>query len=121
MLGRAPHLGEGDALTEQPAQRDVPYPDPRQQPWPGFALAASAAVEHLEELLALDLWLVTAVRDGAQTVVAAAGAWSPAAPPGGHLRVAGLVLHADGRAGGAGRRARRHRRPGLRRGRRRAA
>jgi GGDEF domain-containing protein len=78
----APHLGEGDALTEQPAQRDVPYPDPRLLPWPGFALAASAAVEHLEELLALDLWLVTAVRDGAQTVVAAAGAWSPAAAPG---------------------------------------
>jgi GGDEF domain-containing protein len=32
--------------------------------------------------VALDLWLVTAVRDGVQTVVAAAGAWSPAAPPG---------------------------------------
>jgi diguanylate cyclase len=39
-------------------------------------------VQHLEELLALDLWLVTAVRDGSQTVVAAAGAWSAAAPPG---------------------------------------
>ncbi len=32
--------------------------------------------------MALDLWLVTAVRDGTQTVVAAAGAWSPHAPPG---------------------------------------
>ena len=32
--------------------------------------------------MALDLWLVTAVRDGVQTVVAATGPWSPAAPPG---------------------------------------
>ena len=63
-------------------QRDERYPDPRLLPWPGFALAATAAVEHLEELVALDLWLVTAVRDGTQTVVAAAGTWSPAAPPG---------------------------------------
>lgn len=52
------------------------YPDPRGLPWPGFALAATAAVEHLEELVQLDLWLVTAVRDGTQTVVASAGAWS---------------------------------------------
>lgn len=51
-------------------------------PWPGFALAATAAVEHLEQLLALDLWLVTAVQDGTQTVVASAGAWSPLAAPG---------------------------------------
>jgi len=51
-------------------------------PWPGFALAAAAAVEHLEALVDLDLWLVTAVRDGVQTVVAAAGAWSSEAPPG---------------------------------------
>ena len=39
-------------------------------------------MEHLEELLALDLWLVTAIRDGRQTVVAASGAWSAGAPPG---------------------------------------
>jgi GGDEF domain-containing protein len=45
-------------------------------------LAAAAAVEHLAELLALELWLVTAVQDGTQTVVAAAGEWAPAAPPG---------------------------------------
>ena len=32
--------------------------------------------------MALDLWLVTAVRNGMQTVVAAAGTWSGAAPPG---------------------------------------
>ena len=61
---------------------DGRYPDPRLLPWPGFALAAAAAVDHLEELVALDLWLVTAVRDSTQTVVAAAGAWAPQAPPG---------------------------------------
>ena len=69
-------------LTEQPARHDGPYPDPRRLPWPGFALAATAAVQHLEELVPLDLWLVTAVRDGTLTVVAAAGGWSSAAPPG---------------------------------------
>jgi GGDEF domain-containing protein len=69
-------------MTEQPVRLREHYPDPRLQPWPGFALAATAAVQHLEELVALDLWLVTAVRQGTQTVVAAAGAWSGAAPPG---------------------------------------
>jgi GGDEF domain-containing protein len=39
-------------------------------------------VQHLEELVALDLWLVTAVRNTTQTVVAAAGSWSSAVPPG---------------------------------------
>jgi GGDEF domain-containing protein len=39
-------------------------------------------VEHLQELVALDLWLVTAVRDSTQTVVAATGPWSAAAPTG---------------------------------------
>ena len=73
MLRRRPAAGRGEVLTEQPAP---PYPDPRGLPWPGFALAATAAVEHLEELVQLDLWLVTAVRDGMQTVVASAGAWS---------------------------------------------
>ncbi len=72
----------GEVLTEQPTLPEAPYPDPRLLPWPGFALAAAAAVEHLEELLPLELWLVTAVRDDAQTVVAAAGTWSPWTPPG---------------------------------------
>ena len=81
MLPRRHAPGRGEVLTEQRAPEDR-YPDPRLLPWPGFALAAAAAVEHLEELEALDLWLVTAVRDGTQTVVAAAGAWSGAAPPG---------------------------------------
>jgi GGDEF domain-containing protein len=82
MLRRRPAPGRGEVLTEQPVRRDAAYPDPRLLPWPGFALAATAAVEHLEELSDLDLWLVTTVRDGMQTVVAAAGAWSSAAPPG---------------------------------------
>lgn len=58
------------------------YPDPRRAPWPGFALAAAAAVQHLDELIDLDLWLVTAVEGELQTVVAAAGAWSSLTPPG---------------------------------------
>ena len=31
------------------------YPDPRRAPWPGFALAAEAAVRQLHERLGLDL------------------------------------------------------------------
>lgn len=82
MLRRRHARVRGEVLTEQATRPEDPYPDPRLLPWPGFALAANAAVEHLEELEALDLWLVTAVRDGVQTVIAAAGAWSGAAPPG---------------------------------------
>ena len=82
MLRRRHAPRRGEVLTEQATGPEDRYPDPRLLPWPGFALAATAAVEHLEELEALDLWLVTAVRDGTQTVVAAAGAWSGAAPPG---------------------------------------
>jgi GGDEF domain-containing protein len=81
MLPRRPD-GEGEVLSEQPARSDGRYPDPRLLPWPGFALAAAAAVEHLQELVALDLWLVTAVRGDSQTVVAATGAWAALAPPG---------------------------------------
>ena len=39
-------------------------------------------MEHLDDLVALDLWLVTAVDGPTQTVVAAAGAWAGLAPPG---------------------------------------
>ncbi len=89
MLRRRPAPGRGGVLSEQPARshdhthpdHDV-HPDPRLPPWPGFALAAAAAVEHLADLAPLDLWLVTAVRDDSQTVVAAAGEWATAAPPG---------------------------------------
>jgi len=59
-----------------------PYPDPRLPPWPGFAVAAQAAVQELATDLGLDLWLVTAVQDDQQVVVAAAGPWSALATPG---------------------------------------
>ena len=42
-------------------------------PWPGFALAAEAAVQRLHRLFGMDLWLATHVRDGEQVVVASAG------------------------------------------------
>lgn len=59
-----------------------PYPDPRVPPWPGFAVAAEAAVRELATDLGLDLWLVTALQDDQQVVVAAAGPWSALAAPG---------------------------------------
>ena len=75
-------MARGDeALTRQQPSEPA-YPDPRQLPWPGFALAATAAVQHLDDLVDLDLWLVTAVDGGTQTVVAAAGSWAALAPPG---------------------------------------
>lgn len=58
------------------------YPSPRLPPWSGFALAADAAVHHLNERFGLDLWLVTHVEDDQQTVVAAAGHWAAMAQPG---------------------------------------
>lgn len=58
------------------------YPDPRRAPWPGFALAAEAAVRQLHERLGLDLWLVTAVEANDVVVVASAGHWSQLAAPG---------------------------------------
>lgn len=58
------------------------YPDPRRGPWSGFALAAAAAVEHLDARLGLDLWLVTAVRGADQEVIASAGPWAALAAPG---------------------------------------
>lgn len=60
----------------------APYPDPRLPPWAGFAVAAQAAVQELAADLGLDLWLVTAVQDDQQVVVAAAGPWSALATPG---------------------------------------
>ena len=63
-----------------PAGHD--YPDPRREPWPGFALAAEAAVRHLSEQVGLDLWLVTHVEDGQAVVVASAGPWEELMPPG---------------------------------------
>lgn len=61
---------------------DDVYPDPRLPPWPGFAVAAQAAVQELATDLGLDLWLVTAVEGDQQVVVATAGPWSALAAPG---------------------------------------
>lgn len=63
---------------------DVPplYPNPRRAPWTGFALAAEAAVQHLNERVDLDLWMVTHVVGDEQIVVASAGHWADLAAPG---------------------------------------
>lgn len=58
------------------------HPSPRRAPWAGFALAADAAVQHLDERFDLDLWLVTHVVDDQQMVVASAGHWAELARPG---------------------------------------
>ena len=62
--------------------RPSPSPDPRRAPWTGFALAAAAAVQHLNERVALDLWMVTHVVGDEQVVVACAGHWADLAHPG---------------------------------------
>ena len=59
-----------------PSRQQPQHPDPRLAPWPGFALAAAAAVERLSALIDLDLWMVTAVQGDRQVVVASAGPWS---------------------------------------------
>ena len=69
-------MERGEVLSADLPSPNGSYPDPRRAPWPGFALAASAAVEHLDALLDLDLWLVTAVDEDQQVVVAAAGTWA---------------------------------------------
>lgn len=51
------------------------YASPRHGPWTGFALAAEAAVQQLNERLGMDLWLVTRVVGDEQLVVASAGDW----------------------------------------------
>jgi diguanylate cyclase (GGDEF)-like protein len=58
------------------------YPNPRRAPWAGFALAAEAAVQHLNERVDLDLWMVTHVVGDEQIVVASAGHWAALAQPG---------------------------------------
>ncbi|MCW2615624.1 MAG: hypothetical protein JWN08_2618 [Frankiales bacterium] len=68
-------------MTDSPPTSWV-YPDPSLAPWPGFALAADAAVQHLDAALGLDLWLVTAVEGDQQVVVAASGNWAQLASPG---------------------------------------
>ena len=58
------------------------YPDPRLEPWPGFALAAAAGVRHLHEQLGMDLWLVAHLEHDELVVVASAGPWEDLMPPG---------------------------------------
>jgi diguanylate cyclase (GGDEF)-like protein len=60
-------------------------PDRRLVPWPAFAVAAEAAVEHLSQTLGLDLWLVTHVDQDRQVIVAASGHWAELAAPGTHF------------------------------------
>ena len=55
-------------------------------PWPGFPVAADAAVRHLRARFGLDLWLVSHVGDGEQTVVTSAGPWTELARPGARFR-----------------------------------
>jgi GAF domain-containing protein len=71
-----------DVSPVDPGSLAARYPSPRRAPWDGFALAADAAVRHLNERLGLDLWLVTHVQDGDQTVIASAGHWAALASPG---------------------------------------
>lgn len=60
-------------------------------PWPGFAIAADAAVSHLHRRFGMDLWLATHVDGDDQLVVASAGPWSSAAPAGASLSWAGSL------------------------------
>lgn len=69
-----------DTVDRAPSYADLA--DPGLRPWPGFALAAQAAVEQLHAAVGLDLWLVTHVSGDEQTIVAAAGPWADLVPPG---------------------------------------
>ncbi len=62
--------------------REALFDDPRRQPWPTFAAAAAAAVEHLNAVSPMDLWMVTQRVGGDQVVVASAGFWADLASPG---------------------------------------
>ena len=71
-----------DTAGDPPSVLAAEYPDPRLEPWPGFALAAAAGVRHLHEQLGLDLWLVTHLEREELVVVASAGPWEDLMPPG---------------------------------------
>ena len=76
-------MADGVARTAAPTAAE--YPDPRLEPWPGFALAAAAGVRLLHEQLGLDLWLVTHLERDELEVVASAGPWEELMPPGTRL------------------------------------
>lgn len=69
--------GTGTSLTSV-----AEYPDPRLAPYPGFAIAADAAVRHLHAQLGMELWLVVHLEDDEAVVVASAGPWDGLMPPG---------------------------------------
>lgn len=71
----APVRGVPLSLEERARLADV-------APLPGFAAAAETALDLLHELAEMDLWLVTAVQDGLERVVAARGAVGMPVPPG---------------------------------------
>ena len=58
----------GSTLSASPGE----YPDPRLEPFLGFALAAEAGVQHLQGQLGMDLWLVTHLEHDELVVVASA-------------------------------------------------
>lgn len=74
-----------EAAADTALELTAEYPDPRLKPWPGFALAAAAAVRHLHEQLGLDLWLVSALEGDEMVVVASAGPWEELMSPGTRL------------------------------------
>jgi diguanylate cyclase len=77
-----PQEGRPMTLGDMPTVLAAAHPDPRLEPWPGFALAADAGVRHLHEQLGLDLWLVTHLEHDELVVVASAGPWQDLMPPG---------------------------------------
>ena len=71
-----------DTSGEPASALTAQYPDPRLEPWPGFALAAAAGVQHLHEQLGLDLWVVSHLEGDEMVVVASAGPWEDLMSPG---------------------------------------
>jgi diguanylate cyclase (GGDEF)-like protein len=74
-----------DVADHLPPPLGAAMQDSRLVPWPAFAVAAEAAVEHLSRALGLDLWLVTHVDEDRQVIVAASGHWAELAAPGTHF------------------------------------
>lgn len=74
--------GDGPVVGSAGADTGLEFSDPGLRPWPGFAVAAEAAVRQLSDAVRMDLWLVTHVEGDRQLVVAAAGGWAGLAPAG---------------------------------------
>lgn len=78
-------MGADLSHVSEKLARPAPYPNASFAPWPGFCRAAAAAVQHLNDRLGLDLWLVTHVDQDRQIVIAGAGDWADLATPGAAL------------------------------------